>query len=211
MLSTVCSTETDVISATASTSTTETQVISVTDTTLATVTQTATPSVAPAPVCSAVSGPFRAHATQYQDQDEDIFANANGATGSLNWNLLSDVGTNPILTNRYIWTINNGHLALAYTAAPYDYAVFVATSASSGSLVPRLGISSSVESQMAAGLPLAFVNACVDTATGELQLDAVGRTQILWCGGQVWLSNTLGSDIVGRGTCVQMFPTVVMV
>lgn len=200
------------ISVTASTSTTETQIVSVTDTTLATVTQTAVPSVAPVSFCNPIAGAFKAHATQYSGQDEYIYANLlNGLTGGLTWNLAS-TSTSTSVQNKYIWAIDAaGHLGLAYNVPPYSYkyTVYMST-ASSGSNWPQVNTKTAVDAQVAAGAAVTYVNACVDGLTGELKLNAAGRTQILWCGQQLWMSNTLGSDI-NRGTCVQMFPTVVMV
>ncbi|OIW31528.1 hypothetical protein CONLIGDRAFT_629205 [Coniochaeta ligniaria NRRL 30616] len=212
IFSTISSIETDVISVTASTSATETQLISVIDTTLATVTQTAIPSSSPVSVCGPASGPFKAHATQYAGNDYYIYANLlNGLTGGVTWNALS-ASTAASVQNKYIWTIDaNGHLGLAYNVPPYtyQYVVYMST-ASSGSNWPQLGTQASVAASVAAGAAVTYVNACVDSITGELKLDAAGRTQIMYCGQQLWMSSTLGSD-VNRGTCVQMFPTIVLV
>jgi len=55
---------------------------------------------------------------------------------------------------------------------------------------------------------ISLIKACVNSLTGELTMNAGGRTQMLICGGQLWMSETLGSDI-NRGGCTQMFPTIV--
>lgn len=198
-------------SATAIASATETQTVSVTDTTLVTVTQTATPS-ASVSVCSAVTGSFRAYATQYSGEDEYLYADIlTGVSGPLIWDQLSS-STDPVIANRYIWAIDDdGHLGLANAIPPYTYlySVYVEDTATDGSLFPQLATTTMIAEEIAASQSIAYVNACVDQGTGELQLDGAGRTQILLCEDEVWLSNTLGSD-VNRGTCVQMFPTVVM-
>jgi hypothetical protein len=53
----------------------------------------------------------------------------------------------------------------------------------------------------------AYLKGCVDPLTGELTVNAGGRTQMMNCGSQLWMSNTLGVG-VNRGGCTQMFPTL---
>jgi hypothetical protein len=98
---------------------------------------------------------------------------------------------------------------LAYNVPPYNYIYypFVQTG-STGSLWPQVEPSTNLNNAIANGAAVSKIKACVDSVTGELHLDAAGRTQILYCGVQLWMSNNLGADI-NRGGCTQMFPITV--
>lgn len=212
ILTTASTTETAVISVTASTATTETQIISVTDTTLATITQTVVPTVTPAPVatCVAYTGAFKAHATQ---NGGDLFINGNFINplqGSFWWNSASS-STSATVQNKFIWAIDgNGYLYVAYSFAPYNYVYYAyMITSGSGSNWPQLDRKSVIDTMVSRG-SASYVKACVNPDTMELQLDAGGRTSILWCGGEMWMGYGKGEDI-NRGVCVQMFPTIVPV
>lgn len=212
ILSTTSSTETDIATATDTTVIiTDTLTIAVTSTTLATVTSTAIPTASPSPVCSTGSvRAFRAHATQYGDSDLYMYANTpDYVNGAVIWNA-NTAATAPTLKNRYIWAIDSaGYLYMAYQTPPYNYIDYAyVNTATSGSVWPQVARQTVVENSIANGASVSKIKACVDSVTGELHLNAAGRTQILWCGAQMWMSNTLGSDI-NRGECTQMFPTIV--
>jgi hypothetical protein len=179
------------------------------------VTVTTTRSEEPAPVstgvCGPYTGPFKALAT-YQGSNLYIYANLlNGMTGGLAWNSGS-ASTAASIQNKYIWALDSqSRLYLAYNVPPYNHVYYAYMStASGGSNWPQVNTQSAVAAQIAAGAAISYVTGCVNSLTGQLELNAAGRTQILWCGQQLWMSNTLGRDI-NRGVCTQMFPTVVPV
>lgn len=174
-----------------------------TETALATVTTT------PIATCTGHTGAFRAVATQYNSQSLYIYANLlNGLIGGVTWQQGS-TSTAASVQNKYILAIDdNGHLHVAYNVPPYTYTYyFYVSTSSSGSVWPQVEPKANVESAIANGAKITYVNACVNSETNQLELEAGGRTQILYCGAQLWMSNTLGSDI-NRGGCTQMFPTL---
>jgi hypothetical protein len=132
----------------------------------------------------------------------------NGLSGGVTWQQGS-TSTSTTVQNKYLLAIDaQGHLYLAYNIPPYSYTYyFYVSTASSGSLWPQVNTQQAIANSIANGGQVAYVNACVNTATNQLQLEAAGRTQMLYCGAQLWMSNTLGSDI-NRGGCTQMFPTL---
>jgi hypothetical protein len=124
----------------------------------------------------------------------------------------ASTSTSPSVQNKYIWALDSqSRLYLAYNVPPYTYTYYAyMVNSGSGSNWPQVGTQSSVASQIAAGGLVSYITGCVNSLTGQLELNAAGRTQILWCGQQLWMSNNLGSDI-NRGVCEQMFPTIVPV
>ncbi|KAK4215481.1 hypothetical protein QBC37DRAFT_458698 [Rhypophila decipiens] len=195
-------TEVDLLTATIASTTTTT--VSLTSTVSTTSTQTAS-------VClkGALLGAFKANATQYGSSSLNIYANLlNGLTGGITWQAASS-STSASFQNKYIWALDEeGRLNVAYNVPPYTYKYYAYMStASSGSNWPQVNTETSVRSQVNAGQAVTYITGCVDSVTGELTLNAAGRTQILWCGQQLWMSSNLGTDI-NRGVCVQMFPKV---
>ncbi|KAM7220282.1 hypothetical protein V8F06_004248 [Rhypophila decipiens] len=195
-------TEVDLLTATIASTTTTT--VSLTSTISTTSTQTAS-------VClkGALLGAFKANATQYSSTPLNIYANLlNGLTGGITWQAALS-STSASVQNKYIWTLDEeGRLNVAYNVPPYTYKYYAYMStASSGSNWPQVNTEASVRSQVNAGQAVTYITGCVDSVTGELTLNAAGRTQIMWCGQQLWMSSNLGTDI-NRGVCVQMFPKV---
>jgi hypothetical protein len=54
-----------------------------------------------------------------------------------------------------------------------------------------------------------FVYGNVWSDTKELVLETDGRTQILWCGNQMWMSVSDRGANINRGVCSQHFPRIV--
>ena len=235
--STVSTTETVFVPVTATTATTEVDTVSVTATTYTattsvtesaevsatatmTVTDTVTETVTP-PSASCLPlrdgqrtlvGPFRARATDYNATPLLIHANlTDGAFGGVTWDTAT-TSISPSEQNLYIWQLNvHNNLVLAYNVPPYmnAYLAYVATS-SSGSLFVQIADPyklGALDSNGFVGVVGAPVKGCINSVTGELTLNAAGRTNILWCGQQLWMSAGGGED-VNRGPCVQMHPTI---
>ncbi|KAM7185108.1 hypothetical protein V8F33_012617 [Rhypophila sp. PSN 637] len=195
-------TEVDLLTATIASTTTTT--VSLTSTISTTSTQTAS-------VClkGALLGAFKANATQYNSTPLNIYANLlNGLTGSITWQAASGSSAASV-QNKYIWSLDEeGRLNVAYNVPPYTYKYYAYMStASPGSNWPQVNTEASVSSQVNGGAPVTYITGCVDSVTGELTLNAAGRTQMMYCGQQLWMSSNLGTD-VNRGVCVQMFPKV---
>lgn len=74
----------------------------------------------------------------------------------------------------------------------------------SGSLFPQIASQAIVAAGVAAGVR-AYITGCVNSVTGALTLSTAGRSEILWCSGELWMSNNEGSDVGGR-QCVEVFP-----
>jgi hypothetical protein len=73
-------------------------------------------------------------------------------------------------------------------------------------VIAVVGNAAQVKSQVSLGT-FSYLKGCVNPLTGELTVTAGGRTQMMNCGAQLWMSNNLGVD-VNRGGCTQMFPTI---
>jgi hypothetical protein len=222
---TISTTETVYVSLTATTSAIQTDTVLVTATVQATetaiassvvtMTETTTTTVVPAaPTCKPPSEitPFKAQATEYGSTPVQIYANLlNGLTGGITWQAAS-TSTSASVQNKYIWAINSfGYLVLANNVPPYSYqyAAYMSTS-TDGSNWPQLNTEASVASQILNGGKITRIKGCINSITGELTLDAAGRTNILWCGQQLWMSYGGGEDI-NRGVCTKMYPKVVPV
>jgi hypothetical protein len=224
LLSTLSTTEVDIVSMTATISDTETNVVSVTATTTVlkidqvtktttiTETQTVTETAAAQPTCKdpATLGPFRASDSGHAGSVLHIYANMlNGLHGGITWNTLFTSGAAAI-QNRYIWALDSdGYLGLAYNIPPYTtkYTAYMST-ASPGSNWPQVNTAQAVNAQVANGAPTTKIRGCVNSVTGELTLDAAGRTNILFCGQQLWMSAGDGADINRGAPCVKMTPIV---
>ncbi|KAK3898757.1 hypothetical protein C8A05DRAFT_37646 [Staphylotrichum tortipilum] len=219
---TVSATETVFVSLTATTAATAVDTVSLTATiaitetatfsTTVTVTETVTETVEPQATCRPGSevGPFYATATEFGGSPLQFYANMlNALSGGLNWTP-GTTSTSPSAKNKYIFKIDaDGYLALGLNLPPYtfDYIVYMSTASATGSNWPQVGTRASVENSIALGGKVTKLKGCVNSVTGELTLDAAGRTNILYCGAQVWMSFGAGEDI-NRGTCVKMFPKV---
>lgn len=109
---------------------------------------------------------------------------------------------------RYTWALDsdsNLYLALKINYYPYTYYPYV-SSTGTGSMLAVVGQAASVQTLVNTGT-YAYLKGCVDPVTGEFTVNASGRTQMMICGLQLWMSNNLGVD-VNRGVCTQMFPTI---
>ncbi|KAM7198737.1 hypothetical protein V8F20_006052 [Naviculisporaceae sp. PSN 640] len=196
-------TEVDLFTATIASTTTTT--VSLTSTASATFTQATGTCLK-----GATLGAFKANATQYNNTPLNIYANLlNGLTGGLTWNAASS-STAAGVQNKYIWALDEaGRLNVAYNVPPYTYKYYAYMStASAGSNWPQVMTESVVAAQVNAGAAITYLTGCVDSVTGELTLNAAGRTKILWCGSQLWMSYSSTGEDINRGTCVQMFPKV---
>ncbi|KAK3326050.1 hypothetical protein B0H66DRAFT_616880 [Apodospora peruviana] len=196
-------TEVDLLTATLASTTTSTALV--TATTSATTTQ-----VVGSCLTGAVLGAFKANATQYNNSPLNIYANLlNGLTGGLTWNAAS-ASTAAAVQNKYIWALDAaGRLNVAYNVPPYTYKYYAYMStATQGSNWPQVNTEASVASQVNSGAAVTYLVGCVDSVTGELTLNAAGRTHILYCGSQLWMSYTSTGEDSGRGTCTEMFPRV---
>jgi hypothetical protein len=195
-------TDVELLTATVEATTTETS--SVTTTVSATVTQTVSTCLK-----GAALGPFKASITEVNSNTYFMYANLlNGLTGGFNWQVGS-TSTASSIQNRYIWSLDEqGRLYLANNVPPYNYNYYAYMSTySSGSNWPQIGTQQSVAAQIANGASITYLTGCVDSVTGELTLNAGGRTHILWCGAQMWMSYSKGEDI-NRGTCIEVHPHV---
>jgi hypothetical protein len=223
--STVSTTETVFVSVTATTGATEVDTVFVTATTAVTesaavsttvtVTQTVTQTIAPSASCKPYNevGAFKAIATEVNGSPLLIYANLlNGLTGGVNWQQAS-TSTSAAVQNKFIWALDsNGYLGLAYNVPPYSYkyAVYMSTG-TPGSNWPQIGTQASVDSSVNNGAPVTKIKGCVNSVTGELTLEAAGRTNILYCGVQLWMSAGAGEDVNRGAPCVKMFPKIVPV
>jgi len=222
--STVTTTETVIVSVTATTAATEVDTASLTATialtetatvsSTVTVTSTTTQTVQPQATCRPGSevGAFRATATEWNASPYVLFATlVNGIVGGVDWKNLGSLSTAPNAQARYLFKVDaDGYLAVAYNIPPYtyEYLAYIAlpTTSAEASAWPQVATRASVEGQMANSGRIAKIKACVNSVTGELTLDAAGRKNILYCGGQLWMAFGDGAD-VNRGTpCVKMFP-----
>jgi hypothetical protein len=116
---------------------------------------------------------------------------------------------NAPLSAKFTWALDsdsNLYVAHKINGYPYTYYPYVSL-AGKGSLFPQVQQLAGVKNAVSTG-NAAYIKGCINSLTGELTLNAAGRTQMTICGLQLWMSNTLGSD-VNRGGCVQMFPTIV--
>jgi len=178
-----------------------------------TVTSTTTQTVQPQPTCRPGSevGPFFATVTE-QGSSPLLLSGSmpNCLSGSLGWNY-APTSTLPRIRNEFIFKIDDdGYLVLAYNIPPYsyNYAVYVSTRSDTGSNWPQVGVKASIDANIANGIKVARVKGCVNSVTGELTLDAAGRTNILFCGWQAWMSFGAGDDVNRGAACVKMFPKV---
>jgi hypothetical protein len=96
-------------------------------------------------------------------------------------------------------------LPLKINGYPYTYYPYV-SSTGKGSVLAFVGQATTVKNLVSSGNG-AHLKGCVDPVTGELTVNAGGRTQMMNCGSQLWMSNNLGVD-VNRGGYTQMFPTI---
>ncbi|KAG7291304.1 hypothetical protein NEMBOFW57_001317 [Staphylotrichum longicolle] len=221
--STVSTTETVFVSVTATTAATEVDTVFITATTAVTesaavsttvtITQTVTQTVAPVPSCKPFSevGAFKAIATETGSPLLMYASLVNGITGGITWQQASS-STAAAIQNKYIWGLDsNGYLTVAYNIPPYTYKYYAYMSTGApGSNWPQIGTEASVTNSINAGAKMTRIKGCVNSVTGELTLDAAGRTNILYCGQQLWMSAGAGEDI-NRGTCIKMFPKVSLV
>ncbi|KAK4039372.1 hypothetical protein C8A01DRAFT_36670 [Parachaetomium inaequale] len=210
---TTAATQVDTILVTATVSATESAVVSTTMTVTETVTETVTPS---GPTCKPVSevAPFKAEASEYlyNGSPMHLYANMiNAVTGGIAWQLPSS-STSPAVRNKFVWKLDaDGYLVLAYNVPPYayEYVAYVGFSNNYGTIWPQVGPRVNVENSIRQRPDVyAKIKGCVNSETGELSLNAAGRTNILWCGAQMWMSFGAGEDI-NRGTCVKMYPKVI--
>jgi len=127
----------------------------------------------------------------------------NVATGNILWG-----GYSPGLYPRYTWALDSDsslYLALKINGYPYTYYPYVSATGT-GSVIAVVENAAQVKSQVSLGT-FSYLKGCVNPLTGELTVTAGGRTQMMNCGAQLWMSNNLGVD-VNRGGCTQMFPTI---
>ncbi|KAK0609939.1 hypothetical protein B0T17DRAFT_621233 [Bombardia bombarda] len=208
---TASSTSTEVETATATVATTTTIVTSFTATASETVTVTTT--VSPAGTCipPAQVAPFKARATDYGTTPQLLYANMlNALTGGVTWQTAT-TSTSASVTNKYIWALDtDSNLYLAYNIPPYSYVYYAYVStATTGSLWPQVNTKTSIESSIKNGGKVEYVKGCVNSATGVISLSAAGRTNMLWCGQQMWMSTGLGEDVNRGGACTLMKPSFV--
>lgn len=223
--STVTTTETVIVSVTATTAATEVDTVSLTATialtetatvsSTVTVTSTTTQTVQPQATCRPGSevGAFRVTATEWNASPYFLYANmVNGLVGGLNWNVGS-LSTSPNIQSKYLYKVDaDGYLALAYNIPPYtyEYVAYISppTTSAEASAWPQMITRASGEAQIANGGRIAKIKACVNSVTGELTLDAAGRKNILYCGGQLWMAFGDGADVNRGAPCVKMYPKV---
>lgn len=172
----------------------------------ATVTSTIIQTVAP-PVesCRSDAGNFRAFATSNAGGDLYMFAETSGSpggvSGAVKWVAPPTSSTNSGDLYKYKWYVDeSGFLAMTYSTSTLKLTAWVSTAATAAS-VP-LGVSSSVGSASI----YTKVQACVSSVTGALTLGAAGRTNILMCGQNLYLSSGFGSD-TGLA-CTRMYPKI---
>jgi hypothetical protein len=139
-----------------------------------------------------------------------LYDSSEGITGVSVWQLTSAYSARS--ANEFTWKLDsNGNLMLPGKIPPYvayTYYAYIYQSSGTSTVWPQLqptvegngGVNSGGE---------AYIQGCINSLTYELTLNAAQRTQILDCGGELWLSYTnLGSDLTGR-PCTQVFPTVI--
>ncbi|KAG7289926.1 hypothetical protein NEMBOFW57_006303 [Staphylotrichum longicolle] len=205
-------TETDVqintalVTATVSTTVTgNVLVIGSTGTVTSTVIQTVAP---PAESCRSDAGNFRAFAPSSAGGNLYMYAETSGSpggvSGSAKWMAPPTSSTNAGDLYKYQWYVDeSGLLAMTYASGTLKLAAWVSTTAAAPS-VPLM-VSSSV------GSPSIYtrIPACVSSVTGALTLIAAGRTNILMCGQNLYLSSGTGSD-TGL-PCTRMYPKIASV
>lgn len=205
-------TETDIqintalVTATVSTTVTNNiLVIGSTGTVTSTVIQTVAP---PAESCRSDAGNFRAFAPGSAGGDLYMYAETSGSpggvSGSARWVAPPTSSTNAGDLYKYQWYVDeSGFLAMTYGSGTLKLTAWVPTAATSPSVL--LLVSSSV------GNPSIYtkVPACVSSVTGALTLSAAGRTNILMCGQNLYLSSGTGSDT--GYACTRMSPKIASV
>ncbi|KAH8904627.1 hypothetical protein BR93DRAFT_930086 [Coniochaeta sp. PMI_546] len=229
VVSTLSSTETDIVSAVATVSSTESDISSVTATTLSTETdsilltatvsttqidivsstsiasQTSTPTTVVTLTCKPPGTAFQV-TSPYTD-GTTRFMNVI-SSGPVAWQTTSiPVGTGGASTYSYTWTLDsNGYLELAHLvgtgttiSVPY-IDLSVTTSSVSITTKPK----AVVEAAVAAGT-YARLKGCVNAATNEVTISGAGRSNILLCGNLFYLSSGTGSDV--SFPCTRLFPT----
>ncbi len=143
-------------------------------------------------------------ATQYQNAPyylQDFQTSI--VMGTVTW-----AGYNPGAYPRYTWALDsdsNLYLALKINGYPYTYYPYVSATGT-GSALAVVAQAATVKNFVNSGNS-AYLKGCVNPLTGKLTVTAGGRTQMMNCGAQLWMSNNLGVD-VNRGGCTQMFPTI---
>lgn len=214
VVSTLSSTQTDVISVTATTSSTQTDTISLTTTlststtaiisSTSTTSSTATPTTIIPLYCRSTGTSFRvtavlAGSTRYMNVVSTVIA----------WQT-TPVATGP-QTYSYTWTLDaNGFFQ---TANPIGTAVQVTVPyidlSAAGASASTVPVASKLLADVQAGVATgkySRLKGCVNAATGEVTISGAGsRYNILDCGNQLFMSNGTGVD--WKPNCATFFPT----
>lgn len=213
-VSTLSSTQTDIVSVTATTSSTQTDTISVTET----VTTTETTTASSTTTVLATSTPTTVVPLTCKPQGLNFRASSPLNDGTTRWmNVVNKAmvawqtfppGPPPTATlYTSTWVLDsNGYLELASPIAP-DTSVLVAyvdLSKTGASVEVQMKPKPDVEAGVAAGT-FGRVSGCVNAATSAVTISANGMSNILTCGNGLYLSTGTGVDI--RPNCIQLFPT----
>ncbi|CCC06726.1 hypothetical protein SMACR_00753 [Sordaria macrospora] len=215
VVATLSSTYTDIISITTTVSGTETETIGATDL----ITATATLTVSAVETVQATSTPVSVIPLMCKPRGQSFRASMPFPDSSTRW--MNNVGGSVIAWQSFssvpapgsagaissTWTLNaEGYLEQAqpFSGATSVYAAYVLVSDTGATVSVRPKLKADVEAGVAAGT-MKRVKGCVNAGTGQLQLSANGRGNMLSCGNGLYISSGKdGKDV--RSDCVLLTP-----
>ncbi|CCC12687.1 hypothetical protein SMACR_05647 [Sordaria macrospora] len=206
---TVSSTQTAIVSATATDASTVTETVTdtpdsvttiqtVTATSTTTVTTTSTPTTVVPLTCQATGHNFQV-TTPRPDSTYALWLWRSG--NLVQWVNYVGLATPTVLST--VWSLeNNGYIQ----PTGYDGILYILADSLGATVQIKLGDRASVDAGVAAGT-MAPIKGCVDPATGRFTISANGRQNLVRCGGSVYISSGNGSD--AGAACVQVAPKAV--
>ncbi|KAK4459006.1 hypothetical protein QBC42DRAFT_308140 [Cladorrhinum samala] len=177
-----------------------------------TITQTVTATVSPpAPSCKPAGYAFQAwfRDVSVSLDARHLYANliSSSIGGPLYWKAPA-TSTSASALNPYIWSFDSdGYLMLAYgiSSNANRYYAYISTS-NPGSATVQIMVETNLKQVIETGGASAMIRGCVDPATSILSLEAAGRKNLLYCGGQVGLSAGAGEDLSSTPPCLLVQP-----
>ncbi len=177
----------------------------------ATVTTTTTVTVTPTPVSLACQGVPSSYIQETfagipQVLHADVQNGMSGIYGSAQWVANATATGGP--DRRRFHIDASGNVNFRTSSLVTTLYINTASAGNTLSVRPQLILESQFDYYVGIGQPYARLKGCADPATGELLLTIAGRTNILYCSGQFWMSSGSGSD-TGL-SCVRAFPKLVV-
>lgn len=208
---TVSSTQTAIVSATATDASTVTETVTdvpdsvtITETvstiSTVTVTTTSTPSTVVPLTCQSTGYTFQVSTPYTSAGMEGKSLWLWGVQSTVYW--IGYMGTGAPSQSATIWNLDsNGSVQLRGT----NSILYVLTGSSAASVQVKLGNRNDVDAGVAAG-SMARIKGCVDASTGQFTVSGDGRHNLVQCGSNIFISSGNGSE---RGSnCVQVTTTV---